>query len=52
MKLDKECATILVVDDNLAIRTIAKTFLENAGYTVITASFGTREKRPTYARQK
>jgi response regulator RpfG family c-di-GMP phosphodiesterase len=40
MKLDKECATILVVDDNLAIRAISKTFLENAGYTVITATDG------------
>jgi two-component system, NtrC family, sensor kinase len=40
MKLDNECATILVVDDNLAIRTISKTFLENAGYTVITATDG------------
>jgi len=40
MKHDKEGVTILIVDDNLAIRTISKTFLENAGYTVITATDG------------
>jgi|ERR1700726_210789 DNA-binding response OmpR family regulator len=40
MNLDHECVTILVVDDNLAIRAIAKTFLENAGYSVIAATDG------------
>jgi response regulator RpfG family c-di-GMP phosphodiesterase len=40
MKHDKEGITILIVDDNLAIRAISKTFLENAGYTVITATDG------------
>ena len=40
MNLNKESGTILVVDDNLAICTLAKTFLEHAGYTVITATDG------------
>jgi CheY-like chemotaxis protein len=37
---DRQCGTILVVDDNLDIRKLAKLFLENSGYTVITASDG------------
>jgi CheY-like chemotaxis protein len=32
--------TILVVEDNFDIRAMARTFLENAGYTVVTASDG------------
>lgn len=32
--------TILVVDDALDIRALAKVFLENAGYSVVTASDG------------
>jgi DNA-binding response OmpR family regulator len=32
--------TILVVDDNLDVRAFAKRFLENAGWTVLTAADG------------
>jgi CheY-like chemotaxis protein len=35
-----QCGTILVVDDNDHLRELAKTFLETAGYTVITAADG------------
>jgi len=37
MELDKQSKTILVVDDNCAIRTLVKTFLEIEGYTVLIA---------------
>jgi CheY-like chemotaxis protein len=40
MNAHKQRDTILVVDDNVAIRSFAKVFLENAGYTVATASDG------------
>jgi len=40
MNADKRRDTILVVDDNVAIRSFAKVFLENAGYTVATAADG------------
>ncbi len=40
MTEDSRHGTILVVDDNLDIRTLAQRFLELAGYTVITASDG------------
>jgi two-component system cell cycle sensor histidine kinase/response regulator CckA len=37
---DGLCRTILVVEDNLDTRKLAQLFLENSGYTVITASDG------------
>ncbi len=40
MPADTHCVKILVVDDNLDIRALAKRFLEIAGYTVITAADG------------
>ncbi len=40
MKIDAHCDTILVVDDNLDIRTFAERFLEKAGYAVVTAANG------------
>jgi two-component system cell cycle response regulator CpdR len=40
MKIDAHCDTILVVDDNLDIRTFAQAFLEHAGYAVVTAANG------------
>ena len=40
MTKDAQRGTILVVDDNLDIRALAQVFLENAGYSVVTASDG------------
>jgi CheY-like chemotaxis protein len=40
MANDRQRDTILVVDDNLDIRKLAKTFLEHSGYTVLTAADG------------
>lgn len=40
MTRDSRCGTILVVDDNLEIRSFAKRFLETAGWTVVTAADG------------
>jgi DNA-binding response OmpR family regulator len=40
MTSDPQCRTILVVDDDLDIRTLTKRFLEAAGWTVVTASDG------------
>jgi CheY-like chemotaxis protein len=40
MTPDSKTGTILVVDDNLHIRAFARTFLETAGYTVVTAADG------------
>jgi DNA-binding response OmpR family regulator len=40
MTKDAQRGTILVVDDNLDICALAKVFLENAGYSVVTASDG------------
>src|ERR1700733_12842160 len=40
MRHDKQCRTILVVDDNLDIRKFAKLFLEDAGYNAVTAADG------------
>ena len=40
MTCDTKPGTILVVDDNLHIRIFARTFLETAGYTVVTAADG------------
>ena len=37
---DRQRETILVVDDNLDIRRLAKIFLEHFGYTVVTAADG------------
>ena len=37
---EKTAARILVVDDSMATRTLEKTLLESAGYTVMTASDG------------
>jgi two-component system cell cycle sensor histidine kinase/response regulator CckA len=37
---DKQRGTILVVDDNVEIRRLAKSLLESAGYTVVTAADG------------
>jgi CheY-like chemotaxis protein len=37
MQSCQKCKTILVVDDNCAIRTLVKTFLETEGYTVLIA---------------
>jgi CheY-like chemotaxis protein len=37
---DRQHGTVLVVDDNVDIRALAKRFLEIAGYTVITAADG------------
>ena len=37
---DMQNGTILIVDDNLAIRAFAKVFLEHAGYSVVTAADG------------
>lgn len=37
---DRQHGTILVVDDNLEIRRLAKSLLESAGYTVVTAADG------------
>lgn len=39
-KSEKISARILVVDDSMATRTLEKTLLESAGYTVMTASDG------------
>jgi two-component system cell cycle sensor histidine kinase/response regulator CckA len=40
MAHDRQLGTILIVDDNLDIRKLAKMFLENSGYTVVTAADG------------
>ena len=40
MTTGTQCGTILVVDDNLDVRTFAKRFLETAGWTVVTAADG------------
>jgi CheY-like chemotaxis protein len=40
MNRDIQRDTILLVDDNLDIRSFAKVFLESAGYTVATAADG------------
>jgi CheY-like chemotaxis protein len=40
MAHDRQRETILVVDDNLDIRKLAKMFLEHSGYTVLTAADG------------
>jgi CheY-like chemotaxis protein len=40
MTRDMKCATILLVDDNVDIRGLARAFLENAGYSVATAADG------------
>jgi DNA-binding response OmpR family regulator len=40
MRCDTAHGTILVVDDNVDIRTFAKMFLEHAGYSVATAADG------------
>jgi DNA-binding NtrC family response regulator len=40
MANDRQCGTILVVDDNPDIRKLAKLFLENSGYIVLTAADG------------
>jgi CheY-like chemotaxis protein len=40
MRRDSPTETILLVDDNLDIRELAKSFLEIAGYTVATAADG------------
>jgi two-component system cell cycle sensor histidine kinase/response regulator CckA len=40
MTRDSRCGTILVVDDNLEIRSFTKRFLETAGWTVVTAADG------------
>jgi two-component system cell cycle sensor histidine kinase/response regulator CckA len=37
---DRQDETILVVDDNLDIRKLAKLFLEHSGHTVVTAADG------------
>jgi len=38
MEIDQERETILVVDDELAIRAIVRVVLEQAGYAVVTAN--------------
>jgi two-component system, cell cycle sensor histidine kinase and response regulator CckA len=40
MAQDRQRETILVVDDNLDIRKLARMFLEHDGYTVVTAANG------------
>jgi two-component system cell cycle sensor histidine kinase/response regulator CckA len=40
MKDDRRLGTVLVVDDNVDIRGLAKRFLEMAGYAVVTAADG------------
>jgi DNA-binding response OmpR family regulator len=40
MTRDEQIGTILLVDDNVDIRELARRFLEAAGYTVATASDG------------
>ncbi len=40
MRKDTQCGTILLVDDNVDVRAIAKAFLEHAGYSVATAADG------------
>jgi CheY-like chemotaxis protein len=40
MTHDRQRGTILVVDDNIDIFSLAKRFLENSGYTVLTAADG------------
>jgi CheY-like chemotaxis protein len=40
MEHERQCRTILVVDDNPDVRKFAKLFLENSGYLVITAADG------------
>jgi two-component system cell cycle sensor histidine kinase/response regulator CckA len=40
MDLNTERPTILVVDDDCAVRKVVKLFLERAGYAVLTASDG------------
>jgi len=40
MEFDQQRETVLVVEDNLAIRALTKTFLEGAGYAVATAADG------------
>jgi CheY-like chemotaxis protein len=40
MTRDLQNGTILIVDDNLDVRTCAKVFLEHAGYSVVTAADG------------
>jgi two-component system cell cycle sensor histidine kinase/response regulator CckA len=40
MTSDTPCGTILVVDDNLDIRALAKRFLETGGWTVVAAADG------------
>ncbi len=40
MRSDTQLGTILLVDDNVDVRGLAKTFLEHAGYSVATAADG------------
>jgi two-component system cell cycle sensor histidine kinase/response regulator CckA len=40
MDVNTETQTILLVDDEHAIRTLAEVYLQSAGYTVLTASDG------------
>jgi CheY-like chemotaxis protein len=40
MEHERQCGTILVVDDNPDICKLAKLFLENSGYMVLTAADG------------
>jgi DNA-binding response OmpR family regulator len=40
MEHERQCGTILVVDDNPDVRKFAKLFLENSGYMVLTAADG------------
>jgi len=40
MTSDTQRGTILLVDDNVDVRAIAKVFLEHAGYSVATAADG------------
>jgi CheY-like chemotaxis protein len=40
MSNDTQSGTILLVDDNVDVRAIAKAFLEHAGYSVATAADG------------
>lgn len=45
MRSDARYGTILVVDDNVAIRGLAEKFLERAGYSVATAADGSEGLR-------
>jgi len=40
LRNDTQCGTILLVDDNVDVRAMAKVFLEHAGYSVATAADG------------